>query len=179
MALSPAGANTQNKSRTIAWISARRAWFQVALLLVSTGVLYAAVTVAAAREPDSMDAYAPPPAPGALHLDPALPLDTSVGASASLVSADPSIVADVPAISTEVVAAPATIEADADTTVVEQTPVEVPASATPTSSVVESPELVASSWSMDPLPEGEGGTVGSSTSVDPITPTSSTVASPQ
>jgi len=175
MALSPAGANTQTKSRMTAWVSARRAWFQVALLLISTGVLYAAVTVAAAREPDSMDAYAPPPPPGALHLDPALPLDTSVEASASFVSADPSVVAQVPAISTEVEAAPATVESDA-TAAVEGV---APATATPTSSTVESPELVASSWSMDPLPEGEGGTVGSSTSVDPITPTSSTVASPQ
>lgn len=185
---SPATANTPNKSRTIAWISARRAWLQIALLLLSTGVFYAAVTVVAARGPDPMDAYAPPPPPGAFHLSPAQDIDTTVAAPASsprqvatgdFVSADPSVVAPVPAISTEVVPAPATMETEADTSTEDQTAIDAPATPTATSSAVESPELVASSWSMDPLPEGEGGTVASSTSIDPITPTSSMVASPQ
>ena len=123
MALSPAGANVTKKDRKTGWSRFRPAQLGVALLL-STGVLSAAVAVAAAREPDPMDAYGPPIAQ---------------------------------------------ISASIDATV---TP-------TATSSIVESPELVASSWSMDPLPEGEGGVVASSTSVDPVTPSSSMVASPR
>jgi hypothetical protein len=50
---------------------------------------------------------------------------------------------------------------------------------TATSSTLESPRTVASSWSMSPLQEAEGGTVSSSTSMDPVTQTSSGSASPQ
>ena len=123
MALSPAGANMTKTNGKTGWSRFRPAQLGAAFLL-STGVLSAAVAVAAAREPDPMDAYGPPAA---------------------------------------------------------QISVSIDATATPTatSSTVESPELVASSWSMSPLPEGEGGTVTSSTSVDPVTPTSSVVASPQ
>jgi len=123
MALSPAGANVTKKDRKTGWSRFRLAQLGAAFLL-STGVLSAAVAVAAAREPDPMDAYGPPAAQISVKID---------------VSAIP----------------------------------------TATSSSVESPELVASSWSMDPLPEGEGGVVASSTSVDPITPSSSVIASPQ
>ena len=123
MALSPAGANVTKKDRKTGWSRFRLAQLGAAFLL-STGVLSAAVAVAAAREPDPMVAYGPPTAQ---------------------------------------------ISVSIDTT----------ATPTATSSTNESPELVASSWSMDPLPEGEGGTVASSTSVDPITPSSSMVASPR
>jgi len=123
MALSPAGANVTKKDRKTGWSRFRLAQLGAAFLL-STGVLSAAVAVAAAREPDPMDAYGPPSAQISVNI-------------------------------------------------------EATASPTATSSTVETPELVASSWSMDPLPEGDGGTVGSSTSVDPITPSSSVIASPQ
>ena len=135
MAVSPAGANVTKKDRKTGWSRFRLAQLGAAFLL-STGVLSAAVAVAAAREPDPMDAYGPPAAQISVSI---APVDT------------------------------AEVDSAIDTTV---TP-------TATSSTVESPEMVASSWSMSPLPEGEGGTVTSSTSVDPITPSSSMVASPQ
>lgn len=178
MALSPAGANMTKTNRKTGRSRFRPAQLGVALLL-STGVLSAAAAVAAAREPDPLDAYGPPPAPISVSIAPLKSDEADSDITPPFTVADSSVVAPVPAISTEVVAAPAAVEAEVDATVEEQTPVEVPATATPTSSVVESPELVASSWSMDPLPEGEGGTVASSTSVDPITPTSSMIASPQ
>ena len=123
MALSPAGANVTKNDRKTGWSRFRLAQLGAAFLL-STGVLSAAVAVAAAREPDPMDAYGPPNAQMSVNID-------------------------------------ATV-----------TP-------TATSSTIEGPERVASSWSMDPLPEGEGGVVASSTAVDPVTPSSSMVASPR
>ena len=118
----PNGANTANASRTTGWISSRRSCLRVALLLLSTGVLIAAATVAAAQVPGSQAAYDPPRSP-----------DSLLATHAS----------------------------------------------TRTSSTLASPLTVASSWSMSPLPEGEGGTVTSSTAMSPITPNSSVVASPQ
>ena len=47
------------------------------------------------------------------------------------------------------------------------------------SSSVKGPKTVASSWSMSPLPEGEGGTVSSSTQMSPVTEHSSMVAAPR
>jgi len=47
------------------------------------------------------------------------------------------------------------------------------------SSSVEGPKTAASSWSMSPLPEGEGGTVSSSTEMSPVTEHSSMVAAPR
>jgi len=47
------------------------------------------------------------------------------------------------------------------------------------SSSVKSPRTVASSWSLSPLPEGEGGTVSSSTQMSPVTEHSSLVAAPR
>ena len=135
MALSPAGAKMTKKDRKTGWSRFRLAQLGAAFLL-STGVLSAAVAVAAAREPDPMDAYGPP----------------SAQISASIAPLD----------SAE-----------------DQTALDTTVTLTATSSTVETPEMVASSWSMSPLPEDEGGTVASSTSVDPVTPASSMVASPQ
>jgi hypothetical protein len=47
------------------------------------------------------------------------------------------------------------------------------------SSSVKGPKTVASSWSMSPLPEGEGGAVSSSTQMSPVTEHSSLVAAPR
>ena len=47
------------------------------------------------------------------------------------------------------------------------------------SSSVKGPKTVASSWSMSPLPEGEGGTVSSSTQMSPVPEHSSLVAAPR
>ena len=47
------------------------------------------------------------------------------------------------------------------------------------SSSVKGPKTVASSWSMSPLPEGEGGAVSSSTQMSPVTEHSSMVAAPR
>jgi len=47
------------------------------------------------------------------------------------------------------------------------------------SSTVMGPKTVASSWSMSPLPEGEGGAVSSSTQMSPATEHSSFVAAPR
>ena len=47
------------------------------------------------------------------------------------------------------------------------------------SSTVRGPKTVASSWSMSPLPDGEGGTVSSSTQITPVTEHSSFVAAPR
>ena len=178
MALSSTSANNTKTSRKTGWSRFRPVQMGAALLL-STGVLSAAAAVAAAREPDPLDAYGPPPAPISVSVAPPASDEANSAITPSFTAADPSVVASVPAIITEVKAAPATVEAEADTSAEEQTATLAPATTTPTSSTVESPELVASSWSMSPLPEGEGGTVTSSTSVDPITPTSSMVASPQ
>jgi hypothetical protein len=179
MALSPEGAEMTKTNGKTGWSRFRTAQLTAALL-ISTGVLSAAAAVAAARAPDPMVAYGPP-APISVSVAPIESDATDSSMTPPFVSADPSIgVAEVPAIGAEVVSAPATVETVAEASVVEApTSVETPEVPTATSSVVESPELVASSWSMDPLPEGEGGTVGSSTSVDPVTPTSSVVASPQ
>jgi len=51
--------------------------------------------------------------------------------------------------------------------------------ATSSSSTVKGPKTVASSWSMSPLPEGEGGAVSSSTQISPVTEHSSFVAAPR
>ena len=183
MALSPAGANVTKKDRKTGWSRFRPAQLGAALLL-STGVLSAAVAVAAAREPDPMVAYGPPSAPNTVTVAPLQFDEVGSTITAQFTAADPLIVAEVPAISTQVATAPAsegaTLESPTYGAAAEdQAATDVVATPTATSSTVESPELVASSWSMDPLPEGEGGTVASSTSVDPITPTSSMVASPQ
>ena len=51
--------------------------------------------------------------------------------------------------------------------------------ATSSSSTVKGPKTVASSWSMSPLPEGDGGAVSSSTQMSPVTEHSSLVAAPR
>jgi hypothetical protein len=167
----PAGADMKRENRS------KLSGFSVLLasLIFFAGALIAAATVAAARVPGSQAAYGPPPPPAPLFSGP--PDSLSEVAPVSFVTfADPSAALVVPAVSAEPVAAEApTVRAeDAD-----EPTGDVDLQTTPTSSVVESPLLVASSWSMSPLPEGEGGTVSSSTSVDPITPSSSATASPQ
>jgi hypothetical protein len=54
-----------------------------------------------------------------------------------------------------------------------------PVSATTSSSTLKGPKTAASSWSMSPLPEGEGGAVSSSTQLSPVTEHSSLVAAPR
>ncbi len=53
------------------------------------------------------------------------------------------------------------------------------ASAMTSSSSVKGPKTVASSWSMSPLPEGEGRAVSSSTQMSPVVEHSSVVAAPR
>ena len=172
---SRAGANTQTPSRPTTWISARRAWLQIALLLLSTGVLYAAVTVAAAREPDPQGAYGPPPPPDSAPITAAVP-QIEAAPAPILIAADPAVAPAVVAVSSEIATAEVVAEPISVVQLEESGEVTAP---TPTSSVVESPMMIASSWSMSPLPEGEGGVVTSSTSIDPITQNSAIVASPQ
>jgi len=68
MALNPAGANVTKKDRKTGWSRFRPAQLGAAFLL-STGVLSAAVAVAAAREPDPMVAYGPPTAQISVSID--------------------------------------------------------------------------------------------------------------
>ena len=46
------------------------------------------------------------------------------------------------------------------------------------SSTLKSPKTIVSSWSMSPLPEGDGGAVSSSTQMSPVTEDSSLVMAP-
>lgn len=106
---------TANKRPTlrVAWSPSSRLGMRIAALVFFAGVLSAAGTVAAAREPDPQAAYGPPPTPVA------------------------------------------------------------------SSSTAVTPRTVASSWSMAPLPEEEGGVAISATSMSPITEASAMQASPQ
>ena len=177
MALSPEGAKMTKTDRKTGWSRSRTAQLAAALVVL-TGVLSAAAAVAAPRGPDPMVAYEPPAPISVITSTAAIEVvDSSV--TTPLVAADPSMIDSVPAITAEVVVAPFTSDPEMDAVEVEEPIIEAEPAPTATSSVVESPELVASSWSMDPLPEGEGGAVASSTSVDPVMPTSSVVASPQ
>ena len=106
MARSPAGANESKTDGKTGWSHFRTAQLGAALL-ISTGVLSAAAAVAAARAPDPMVAYGPP-APISVRIAPVT--SHHADSSVTFVSADPSIVTTVPAISTELVAAPAETE---------------------------------------------------------------------
>jgi hypothetical protein len=56
---------------------------------------------------------------------------------------------------------------------------ESPASPVTSSSTAESPRIVASSWSMSPLPEGEDGVVISDTEMSPVIGSSMVAANPR
>lgn len=169
------GANTTNQSRITGRIPSRRPTLRVAALLLSTGVLYAAVTVAAARGPDPQGAYGLPPPPDSLFIT-ATDSQMEAAPASHLIAADPAVPPVVQAVSAEVGTAPAGITQPQAASIPGS---EALSQTTPTSSVVESPKTIASSWSMSPIPEGEGGIVTSSTSIDPVSQTSSTAASPQ
>jgi hypothetical protein len=175
------GANKTGVSRMRGIIASPRPTFRVALLLLSTGVVYTAVTVAAAREPDSQAAYGPPSPPAATEAAPTA--QREVAAASEAVYADPVLPVGVPAVGYAAVAAvveapEAGIAGDPAETADESGVEEAPEPAA-TSSVVESPVSIASSWTMSPLPEEEGGVVTSSTQQTPVSSTSAIVASPQ
>ena len=165
----------------------------MAALVFFSGVLSAAATVAAARAPDPQASYGPPPTPETFR-------STQI---------EPSVTAGViPVAVAEVFATPIAAEAKVAPTV-EAAP-EVPAAEAPeaeaaleatvvettSSSTTESPTLVASSWSMEPLPEeppaaaadvdapvdqgeGDAGSAVSGTDLLPETQSSSVVAAPR
>jgi hypothetical protein len=101
-----------------------------------------------------------------------------VAQAPTIIAADPTVHIEVPAVSAEVVAE-TSAGAATPSDVVTVTTVEPMIETTATSSLVQSPSIIASSWSMSPIPEGEGGIVTSSTSVDPVTEHSAMVASPE
>ena len=145
----PASGHKSRVSRTRGWTPSRRSWLRMAALVFFSGVLSAAATVAAARAPDPQVAYGPPPTPESFR-------STQI---------EPSVTAGVtPVAVAEVFATPIAAEAKVAPTVEAAT--EMPAAEVPeaeaaleativdtTSSTTESPTLVASSWSMEPLPE--------------------------
>ncbi len=145
----PASGDKSRVSWKRGWTPSRRSWLRMAALVFFSGVLSAAATVAAARAPDPQAAYGPPPTPESFRstqIEPSVAADVTPVAVAE-VFATPSgseaqLAATVEAV-TEVPAAEA-LEAES---VLEATIVET------TSSTTVSPELVASSWSMEPLPE--------------------------
>jgi hypothetical protein len=124
-----------------------------------------------------MDAYGPPPPPDSSFTT-TTDLQTEVAPAFHTIATDPIGRIEVPAVSSEPVT-DSTADAEAHSDITSATGSEPLYQTTPTSSVVESPKVVASSWSMSPLPEGEGGIVTSSTSMDPITQGSALTASPQ
>jgi hypothetical protein len=147
----------------------------MALLVFFAGVLSAAGTVAASRAPDPQGAYGPPQPPASTRsteIEPSVTRDLT-----------PVLVAEVPA--TTIVSKPAIVAAEpagdpaAAVLAAVATPIAEAGADTSTSSTSSSPTVIASSWSMSPLPEGEGGVVSSSTEQSPETVVSSLVAAPQ
>jgi hypothetical protein len=61
----PASGDTNREHRKRGWTLSRRSGLRIAVLVFFAGAFLAAVTVAAAREPDPQAAYGPPPPPAA------------------------------------------------------------------------------------------------------------------
>jgi len=170
----PAGGNVVKESRKRSWTPSRRSWLQMAALVSFAGVLSAAGTVAASRAPDPQGAYGPPQPPASTHsteIEPSVTRDVT-----------PVVVAEVPATTAVSGPAVATVEPATEfaaALAAVATPVAEPVADTTTSSTSASPTVIASSWSMSPLPEGEGGVVSSGTEQSPETVVSSLVAAPR
>jgi hypothetical protein len=62
----PASGDVNRESRKRGWTLSRRSGLRIAVLVFFAGAFLAAVTVAAAREPDPQAAYGPPPPPAAV-----------------------------------------------------------------------------------------------------------------
>jgi hypothetical protein len=62
----PASGDTKRESRKRGWTPSGRSGLGIAALVFFAGAFLAAVTVAAAREPDPQAAYGPPPPPAAV-----------------------------------------------------------------------------------------------------------------
>jgi len=61
----PASGDMNREHRKRGWTLSRRSGLRMAVLVFFAGAFLAAVTVAAAREPDPQAAYGPPPPPAA------------------------------------------------------------------------------------------------------------------
>jgi len=62
----PASGDKNREHRKRGWTLSRPSWLRIAVLVFFAGAFSAAVTVAAAREPDPQAAYGPPPSPVAI-----------------------------------------------------------------------------------------------------------------
>jgi len=145
----PASGHKSRVSRTRGWTPSRRSWLRMAALVFFSGVLSAAATVAAARAPDPQASYGPPPTPETsrpTQIEPSVTVGVSPVAVAE-VFATPIASAAEPVPTVEAATEEPTAEAPEAEAALEAAIVET------TSSTTVSPELVASSWSMEPLPE--------------------------